>query len=305
MSVNLLSIVIPVYKSAPTLELLYAEISKSLDGRVPFEVVFVDDGSNDGSWNVLQKIKQAHPGNVTAIKFSRNFGQHNAIACGFGFANGEIIVTMDDDLQHPPAEIVKLLEKYEATKADVVYGIYTTKQHSQWRNAGSGILRGGAALEGKSGVGSSFRLITKSLATKIASHLQSGFLFIDEVIHWYTANIVGVSVEHHPRREGKSTYSGRKLFRMYLNILVNYSALPLKVMTWLGLFFSLVSFAFGIRFIYHKLVHGSVPGFTALIVTVLFSTSLLMFCMGIVGQYLYKLYQMQNRRPQFLVEEVL
>lgn len=300
MPVTLLSIVIPVYKSAETLEELFAQIRATLEKRVPFEVIFVDDGSNDGSWAKLEQIKKANPSLVKAVKFNRNYGQHNAIACGFGFAKGQVIVTMDDDLQHPPSEIIKLLDKYEETGADLVYGQYISKQHAKWRNAGSTVLQSGS----ESG-GTSFRLLIKPIAEKVTAHLQHGFLFIDEVIRWYTNQIAFVEVEHHPRRSGKSTYTGGKLVRMYFDILINYSAVPLKVMTWIGLISSFLTFLLGVRFIYNKLVHGSTPGFTAIIVTVLFSTSILMLCMGIVGQYMHKLYRLQNRRPSYSIEKAI
>jgi len=298
MQVTLVSIVIPVYKSAITLEELFAQIRTTLEQRIAFEVIFVDDGSSDNSWEKLVQIKKANPSHVKAIKFNRNYGQHNAIACGFSFAKGEVIVTMDDDLQHPPSEIIKLLDKYEETGAELIYGQYISKQHSTLRNAGSTVLQTGSETGG-----TSFRLLTKPLAEKVSAHLQHGFLFIDEVVRWYTSQVAFVNVEHHQRRAGKSTYTGTKLVRMYFNILINYSAVPLKIMTWFGLISSVFTFLLGLRFIYNKLVHGSTPGFTAIIVTVLFSTSILMLCMGIVGQYMHKLYRLQNRRPSYSIEQ--
>lgn len=308
MKISLLSIVVPVYQSESTLEELYSEIGRVLTPLVSFEVIFIDDGSSDASWDKLIRLKEQYPDTITAVRFSRNFGQHSAIACGFNFAKGDAIVTMDDDLQHPPAEIVKLIRKYEEGDYDLVYGEYESKQHSGWRNAGSSILKQGSKMEnGRSVSGSSFRLMSNPIAKKVASHLQSGFLFIDEVVYWYTHRITSVTVEHHPRKSGKSTYTGRKLFSLYFNILVNYSAVPLKLMTWFGLFSSIITFLLGLRFLLKKLMHTTyiVPGFTATIVTILFSTSILMLCMGIVGQYLYKIHQLQNKRPQFHIDTIL
>ena len=307
MPTELLSIVIPVFHSEEMLEDLYSEISKSLDGKINFEVIFVDDGSRDGSWNILEKLKQKFPSKITAVRFTKNFGQHIALACGFGFAKGDFIVTMDDDLQHPPAEIPKLIARQKETGADVVYGEYEVKQHAAWRNAGSWMVKKSSKVtEGHTGMGSSFRLLTKSLAEKITLHLQTSFVFIDEIIHWHTGRIASVPVEHHPRKKGKSHYTGKKLVSLYFDLVINYSAMPLKLMTFIGMLSSLVTFGFGVRFIYKKIVHGSaVPGFTATIVTILFSTSILMLCMGVIGQYLYKLYQRQNGRPQFTIERVI
>ncbi|MCA6362794.1 MAG: glycosyltransferase family 2 protein [Bacteroidetes bacterium] len=300
-----ISIVIPVYNSQSTLPVLYAEIEKAMAGQ-NWEVIFVDDGSRDESWLQLRKLKELYPAHIIAVRLRRNFGQHNALACGFGFARGMLTVTMDDDLQHPPSEIPKLLACAAETGADVVYGQYISKQHPGWRNAGSWIMRRSSAyVTGKNGNGSSFRLLKTDIAQKLSAHIQTGFLFIDEVLHWYTSRIASTPVEHHPRREGKSTYSRIKLLALYTNIVIHYTALPLKLMTWIGLLTSLVTFILGVRFIWMKIAHGSVPGFTATIVVILFSTSLLMFCMGIIGQYLYNLYKMQNRRPSYSVEEIL
>jgi polyisoprenyl-phosphate glycosyltransferase len=300
-----ISIVIPVYNSQATLQKLYAEISAAL-GSHNWEVIFVDDGSRDNSWAELQSIKRDHPEQVKAIRLRRNFGQHNAIACGFGFVRGSMVITMDDDLQHPPSEIPKLIAKATETKADVVYGQYISKQHPGWRNAGSWTMRRSSRyLSNNSGIETSFRLISTPVARKIAEHPQAGILFIDEVLHWYTNRIEVTPVEHHPRQEGKSTYSRTKLFGLYLDMIIHYTAFPLKLMTWIGLVVSVITFLLGIRFLWLKFMYGSLPGFTAIIVVVLFSTSLLMFCMGIIGQYLFKLYQLQNRRPPFSVAEVL
>lgn len=308
MAVQLLSIVIPVYRSEHSLRELFVQIEQQLTPRIPFEVVFVDDGSTDGSWQKLVELKKEHPDKITAIRFTRNFGQHNAIACGFNFSKGDAIVTMDDDLQHPPSEIIKLLAKYEEGESDLVYGEYENKQHATWRKAGSSFLRKGATMyDGRPAFGSSFRILSKDIAAKIATHLQTGYLFIDEVVHWYTHRVTFVPVEHRARTIGKSTYSGTKLLRMYFDLMINYSAWPLRMMTYVGAIVSVCTFILGLRFLFMKLMHPQyvLPGFTATIVAVLFSTSLLMMCMGILGQYLYKLYQLQNRRPQFNIETVL
>ncbi len=307
MKAEKLSVVIPVFQSEASLRTLYGEISGALSD-FKFEVIFVDDGSTDNSWLVIQELKAVHPDEIKAIRFSRNFGQHYAIACGMSFITGDLVVTMDDDLQHPPKEIVKLYETYKTGKYDLVYGVYADKKHPAWRNAGSTILKEGSKItDNRPGYGSSFRMLNKELSQKIAQHLQSGFLFIDEIVHWYTHRIGSTEVEHHVRRSGKSTYSGIKLTKMYFDIIVNYSAAPLKIMTWIGVLSSITTFILGLRFLLMKLVHPNyvLPGFTATIVAVLFSTSVLMLCMGIVGQYLYKLYQLQNRRPQFQISEIL
>jgi glycosyltransferase involved in cell wall biosynthesis len=307
MKPELVSIVVPVYNSAEMLEELHSSVLKNLEGKQKFELILVDDGSKDGSWNKIEELKNKFPDHIRGIRLSKNFGQHNALLCGFSFANGDAVLTMDDDLQHPPSEILKLLETFDESGADVVYGIYTSKKHSAMRNAGTKFLKTGTKVfVGDDGVGSSFRLMKKSIVDKIVLHKHQAHVFIDEILHWYTAKFSSVQVEHHARKSGKSGFTVFKLVVMYFDIVINYTALPLKLMTWIGLISSLTTFGLGVRFIFRKFVLHLVPeGFTATIVAVLFSTSLLMFCMGIIGQYLYKIYHLQSRRPPYSIDTIL
>ncbi len=308
MNTELLSIVIPVYNSAETLDELFSQIQKSLNGKQKFEVILVDDGSKDESWEKIVSLKVAHPEEIRGVQLSRNFGQHNALVCGFSFAKGDLVLTMDDDLQHPPSEIPKMLEAFHSKNVDVVYGIYNTnKKHSSTRNAGSlFIQRSSKMVGGNLGMGSSFRLMKKALVEKVVYHKYQSNVFIDEILHWYTTHFATVEVEHHERKAGKSGYTMYRLIMMYFDILVNYTAIPLKMMTWIGLISSLTTFAIGVRFIIHKFRTPHIQlGFTAQIVAILFSTSLLMFCMGIIGQYMYKIYHLQSRRPSWSISEIL
>ena len=303
---GLLSIVIPVYNSAETLEELFSGIHHHLKNIQKFEVIFVDDGSKDGSWEKIAGLKEKFPEEVRAIKLSKNFGQHNAIFCGFGFVEGDLVLTMDDDMQHPASEIPKLLAAFYEKKVDVIYGVYNSKKHGAVRNAGSlFVQRSSVYVSGNTGIGSSFRLMKKSLVEKVVYHKFQAHVFIDEILHWYTSRFATVEVEHHERKGGKSGYTLYRLMIMYFDIMINYTTIPLKLMTWIGLLSSFVTFALGMRFIYRKLFLQVQPGFTAQIVTILFSTSLLMFCMGIIGQYLYKIYHLQSRKPAWAIEQVL
>lgn len=303
--IQLLSIVIPVYNSAETLGELADTLHSELNHNRGYELIFVDDGSRDSSWAELEKIKKKYPEKVTAIRLSRNFGQHNAIVCGFGFAKGDYVLTMDDDLQHPPSEIMKLVAEAESTDADVVYGIPKERKHGAVRVAGSYFVRKSSRYAaGNTGEGSSFRLLKKEIADNISEHRNHSMLFIDEILHWYTGNIVTTDVEHHVRRKGRSGYSFGKLLSLYLDVVINHSAIPLKLMTWIGLISSFVTFSLGILFIYRKLENKiEVSGFAAQIVAILFTASILMLCMGIVGQYMYKLFLLQNRRPPFAINK--
>ncbi|MGZ3882975.1 MAG: glycosyltransferase family 2 protein [Bacteroidia bacterium] len=303
-----ISVVIPVYNSAGTVHELITRIHQSLDQKQSFEIVLIDDGSKDDSWKEIVRAKKNNPHlPITAIQLSKNYGQHNAIMCGFSHAKGRLIVTMDDDLQHPPEEIEKLVQGYEATDADIVYGSYKNRQHDVMRNTGSFLFRRSAPLfEDVTHDGSSFRLIRRELIEQLITNNQSNFFFIDEILQWYTSNVTSVPVEHHPRKAGVSGYSKLKLFRLYIDILINYTAVPLKFMTYVGITVSVLSFCLGMYFIFKKIFFRiPVPGFTATIVTVLFSTSLILICLGIIGQYLYRIFLFHNKKPPYSVKTIL
>lgn len=163
------SLVIPVFNSEKSLRELFTRVTNTFQkiGQ-SFEIIFVEDGSQDESWNEVTKLKQEFPDIVRGIRFTKNFGQHNALLCGFRFTKGEWVITMDDDLQTPPEEISKLINKINETKADLVYGKYETKQHSLMRNTGSRLLKRLAPYaSGNTTEGSSFRIISKDIVDQI------------------------------------------------------------------------------------------------------------------------------------------
>jgi len=300
------SIVVPVYNSEDTLEELFERIKKLFDGlTISFDVVFVEDGGQDSSWKVLLSLKEKYPEIITAVKLNKNYGQHNATICGFGFTKGKQVITMDDDLQNPPEEIVKLIDRMNESDADVVYGIYDKKKHSAVRNMGSAsVKKTSKVLLKGTGKGSSFRLIKKEIIDKLTEHYHH-FVFIDEVLLWYTEDISFVFVDHHIRKSGKSGYSGKRLFKMISDLVFFYTNLPLKIMVYSGLIVSVITFVFGIQFIIKRLFFDVPLGYTSLIVTVLFSTSLIVFSLGVIGGYLSRIYMVQNRKPGFTVKKVL
>jgi polyisoprenyl-phosphate glycosyltransferase len=297
------SVVIPVYNSAATLAELSERVHAVMKSQGSFELLLIDDGSADESWKTLKELKKNHPETIRIVRLSRNFGQHNAITCGFTLSKGEHVITMDDDLQHPPEEIPKLIAKVKETDADVVYGIPKTRRHSAFRVAGSYFTRRSSKMVKGNTEGSSFRVIRKSVVDQVSSHHNNAMIFIDEILSWYTSLISTVDVEHHARKKGKSGYTNIGLVRLYFDIVVNHSAVPLKLMTWIGFLSSVITLLLGVVFIARKFLMKVPVGFTAQIVAILFSASILMMCMGIVGQYLYKLFLLQNRKPNFSIRE--
>jgi undecaprenyl-phosphate 4-deoxy-4-formamido-L-arabinose transferase len=273
-----------------------------------YDLILVDDGSKDSSWDKMKELKKIYQSKLTIIKLARNFGQHNALMCGFGNATGDVVITMDDDLQHPPEEISKLIKKFEASNADVIYGEYINQQHNDMiKSAGSYVFKKSSQIVSDApGRGSSFRLLKKNIVQKLVENHLHNFYFIDEIIQWCTAHIEFTPVEHHQRKAGKSGYSKAKLIAMFFNVLLNYSSLPLKLMTYGGIIGSMITFFLGVFFILKKVFFQiQVQGFTAIIVAVLFTASIMLLCFGIVGQYLFKLTQFQNKKPPFVVKKIM
>jgi len=300
------SVVVPVYNSSESLEELFQRIGQTMmDLKKSFEVIFVDDDSSDASWSKLETIQKANPDKVTVIRLARNFGQHNATICGIAQASGTYIITLDDDLQNPPEEIGKLISTMENSDADLVYGIYGKKHHSVVRNLGSSALKASSRrIYRTKGNGSSFRLMKSALGKGLLNH-QINFIYIDELFNWYTNHIEFVMIDHQHRPYQKSTYTSRLLFSMFSNLVIYYTALPLKIMVYGGFISSFLSLVLGLLFIYHKLVHDVPLGFTALIVAISFSTSIILLSLGIIGEYLSRIYFVQNRKPPYSIKTLV
>lgn len=297
------SIVVPVYNSCQSLEELYRRIEQTMKGlEKSFEVIFVDDDSRDDSWVQLERLHHSHPDHILAIRLARNFGQHNATICGIAQASGKYIITMDDDLQNPPEEINKLISCMQSSDADLIYGIYSKKQHSMARNLGSAALKSSSRRFFRTkGNGSSFRIMKSTLGKCLLNH-QINFIYIDELFNWYTNHIEFVQVMHQKRPYQKSTYTSHLLFSMVSNLVIYYTAIPLKMMVYGGFISALLSFIAGVIFIYRKIIHDVPLGFTALIVAILFSTSIILLSLGVIGEYLSRIYMVQNQKPPYAIK---
>lgn len=301
-----ISIVVPVYNSEAILNELIERIAKVLVNN-SYEIILVDDGSKDNSWAAITKLKETHTYNIKGIQLNKNYGQHNALLCGMTNAKGKLIITMDDDLQHPPEEIEKLITKHKETGAQVVYGIPHNKKHDKIRKAGSYFVRKSSKYfaNNPNGEGSSFRLIDAEIINQIKLHHANNYIFIDEIIHWYTSDIALVDVTHHERKTGKSGYTLPRLTRLYLSVFINYTANPLKLMIYGGITSSIIFFLIGVRFIFKKLANGAPLGYTSIIVSVLFSASLIMLCLGIIGKYIFNLHQQQSGKPLYGIRKII
>ncbi|MBS4056737.1 MAG: glycosyltransferase family 2 protein [Bacteroidales bacterium] len=300
------SVVIPVYNSEMTIEKVVSGID-AVFGKLGFsyEIILVDDGSKDLVWERIQSLKKQFKPVLTAVRLNRNYGQHNATFCGLTFARGKWIITMDDDLQHPPDEIAKLIDRQQETEAEMVYGVFRQKKHSSFRRLGSKVFRHSAGRYfGRPSEGSSFRLISKSLNDQLIQH-NLNFMFIDELLYWYTEEPALAEVEHHSRQHAKSGYSRRKLFKLLAGLIINYTNVPLKLMVYGGLFASMITFVVAVYYIILKIFFNVPMGYTSIIVGIMFSTSIILFSLGIIGEYLSRIYQAQNKKPPYTIRKIL
>jgi len=296
--------VIPVYCSATTLEPLFEQI-KTVFERYNhcFEIICVDDSSSDQSWKVLQKLKSAHPELLRIVRLTRNFGQHNAILCGFNYVRGRFVVTLDDDLQNPPEEIIVLIKEQKRMGADLVYGTLIDKQHNWLVKLGSTVVtKITEHTFAPKGRGSSFRLITRSLVDSVKTH-QQAFVYLDGLFNWYSERITCVPVRHQQRVAGHSGYTLKKSIGLTAHFLFNFTALPLKIITYLGLFVFGVSSCIGLYFIARKLLMDIPIGFTALIVSIYFIGGVILLVLGVMGEYLSRLYTLQNAKPPYAIRD--
>jgi undecaprenyl-phosphate 4-deoxy-4-formamido-L-arabinose transferase len=300
------SVVVPVYRSENSLEALFDRISHVFDGLGrSFEVIFVEDCGRDGSWEAIRRLKESHPAELVAIRLARNFGQHNATLCGFHHVRGRFVITIDDDLQVPPEEIPKLIEEQERSQAELVYGYFSDKQHGFVQNLGSSVIQKACEITfGGKGKGSSFRLIVASLARKVRSHRQS-FVFIDGLLMWYTQYVSRTLVRHEPRGHGESGYTLFKLIGLAAHMFFNFTTLPLRWIIYLGILTSTISFALGVVFLIRALIYSVPVGWSSLAVTIFFVGGVILLVLGIIGEYVSRIFTLHNDRPQFSVKELL
>ncbi|MGZ4035227.1 MAG: glycosyltransferase, partial [Bacteroidia bacterium] len=281
MNVNY-SIIVPVYGSENALEEVHKSIVSFFENRYSYEIIYVDDASTDNSWEVLKKIKQ-NSANTTIVRLSKNFGQHGATVCGFKYAKGDFIISIDDDLEVHPKEIEKLIENQKKSDADLVYGLYKKQNQPFFRGIFTGVYKLLSKLEGpQKGKGSSFRLIKKSLAQKLVTNHKQ-FVFIDELCLWYTKKLAFVNVAANKEYIVKNRYRVTGLFKLGSTIIMFSSTLPLKFVTYVGVILASVNFFIGTVYLIKKFYFKiAVEGYTSIIVSILFSTGVIIFCMGII-----------------------
>ena len=302
----LVSVVVPVYRGSQTVTELFLRIGRVFrDLSLSYEVIFVDDSSPDNSWAALTELLNLNTDHVVVVQLMRNFGQHNALMCGFHYVRGKYVITIDDDLQHPPEEIPKLLKAIQATNADVVFGVPDKRHHAGWRNTGSWIAATFfRAVFGTRVVPSAFRIIRRELVEAIIPY-SLNYTYIDGLLAWNTQRMEQAEVEHHPRAVGRSGYSLRKLLVLTVNLFTTFSLVPLQFVSLIGMLVAMGGLFMGAYYLVLYLRSSiGVPGYASVIVAVLVLGGLQLVALGVHGEYLGRLHLNVNRRPQYLVRSV-
>jgi glycosyltransferase involved in cell wall biosynthesis len=298
-----ISVVVPVYNSASTLRELSLRLENILKLRAStFELILVDDASQDTSWEIIQQLAEENPW-IHGIRLMRNYGQHNALLCGIRASQHKIIITMDDDLQHPPEEIPALLEEL-ASGSDVVYGTPQKLQHGFWRNLTSWLTK--FVLQSIMGAEtarkvSAFRIFRTQVREAFFNY-HSPFVSIDVLLTWGTTNFSAVPVHHDLRRAGVSHYTFRKLIVHALNMITGFSTVPLQLASLLGFTFTLFGLGVLLYVVGRYLILGwSVPGFPFLASIIAILSGVQLFVLGIIGEHLARIQFRIVERPTYLV----
>ncbi|MEL6524897.1 MAG: glycosyltransferase family 2 protein [Chloroflexota bacterium] len=302
-----ISVVIPVYRGALTI----SELAEQLDEALPtitdtYEVIMVEDRGGDDSWEVIQTLSEKYT-RLRGIKLMRNAGQHAALLCGIRSAQYEVVVTMDDDLQHPPSQIAPLLAKLQEGH-DVVYGVPADRQHTAGRSLGSFLIRyslGSAMGVNTARYVSAFRIFRTYLRDAFANY-ESPYVSIDVLLSWGTKDFSHTYVEHRAREIGESGYTFRKLVNLAITMLTGFSVLPLRFASYLGFALTLFGvlmliYIIPIRYLLYGTGLSDVPGFTMLASLVTIFSGTQMFTIGIIGEYLARMHFRLMNKPPYTV----
>ena len=302
-----LSFVIPLYNSAGTIQPLVRQIA-ALRIEGGHEIVLVNDGSSDGTWAACGALLGEVAVPITLADHARNFGEHNAVLTGYRHARGAYVVNLDDDGQNPPAEAVRLWEHARHEGLDVVFGHYATKEHSPWRNFGSWLTNRMAdwMLDKPRGLYlSSFRCVS-ALAARAAAEHTGPYPYIDGLLLQVTQRIGALEVSHEARHAGHSGYTLRRLLRLWLSTFVNFSVMPLRLATVLGLIMAALGLAgLGVVVYWWLMNRGPAFGWGSLMAALLVFSGTQLVILGLLGEYVGRMFLTVNRRPQSVVREVV
>ena len=300
------SVVIPIYNEEENIPELYSRLTSVMEKLGSYEIIMVDDGSKDRSWELIRELHTKDP-RVKGISFSRNFGHHIAITAGLDQARGNAIILMDGDLQDPPEEIPKLYEKFR-DGYDIVYGIRKERHDPLLKKMTSYlfwlILRRFSGVDIPAGQ-TMLRILSKRVL-EVLKGMREYSRFIHGMMAWTGFNMITVEVQHDPRRKGKSKYNIPRLFKLAFHAVTSFSTVPLRIATYVGLISSLISLIAGVYFIYKKIFYNiPILGYASIIVSIFFVGGIQLLMLGIFGEYLGRTYQEVQRRPLYIIKEFI
>lgn len=300
------SFVIPCYRSEHTLEHVVTEIQETMHKLKQYtcEIVLVNDCSPDGTFGVIRRLCAANE-EICGIDFARNFGQHAALMAGLRQASGDYVVCLDDDGQTPANEVNKLLEKLEEGY-DAVYAKYEHKHHSAFRNLGSRVneLMTRTMLEKPKELYVSSYFAVKRFVVEDMIRYENSYPYVIGLVLRTTKNITNVVVQHRDREEGSSGYTLKKLLNLWFNGFTAFSVKPLRIATTIGCGSAFVGFVYGIYTIVKRFVNPAVPmGFSALMAALVFFGGMIMIMLGLIGEYVGRIYISMNNSPQYVIRE--
>lgn len=301
-----LSIVVPVYRGASTIGRLVEAVSQ-LKPAGGIEIILVNDGSPDESGDVCRRLAETATVPLTYIEHARNFGEHNAVMTGLRHARGAYVINMDDDLQNPPEELIRLYDHARLGGWDVVYTRYAKKEHEGWRNLGSRFANkvADSLLDKPKGLYlSSFRCMSAMVVREVTKY-SGPYPYIDGLIMQVTQRISSIEVAHYARADGVSNYNMRRLVRLWLNLATNFSVLPLRLAIFAGVAMGMLGFLVAIIVIVEALFFETPSGWASSMMLMLLIAGVQFTILGVIGEYVGRAFLSANGKPQGVVREVI
>lgn len=307
MNDQLYSIIIPVYRSEKVVGITVSEILKvSKSEGFKVEIILVNDGSPDNSWEVINELAQKHE-EVIAINLLKNYGQHTAVYCGIAESKGDFIITMDDDMQNPPSELPKLIAKISEGH-DLVFAEFAQKMHAGHRKLGTlliGYLNKEIFGKPKNIKLTNFRIFNRATATRVLEY-RTNYPYIPGLLLLNASRMANVVTEHHVREIGTSNYNLIRILQLVSRLLFNYSSYPLKLVSGSGIVISILSFLAGIGYMIKAVFSGvQVEGWTTLVVLISFLCGFILIMLGVMGEYLSRILNQQTVSKPYQVREIV
>ncbi len=301
------SVLIPVYNSEKIVVETVRQIQSFFDShQFNYEIILVNDGSTDQSWPVISQLANDFPG-IVSINLLKNYGQHTSVFCAIKHASGDYLITMDDDLQNPPSELIKLIDKIHEGY-DLVFARFDSKKHKSYRKMGTKVvnyLNSKIFNKPKHITLTNFRIFTKEVAKRMENY-NTPYPYIPGLLLMFSSKIANVSTEHHARKEGQSNYSIKRIIKLVATLLFNYSSYPLQLLATIGLIVSLLSFLFGLYSIVKAITVGSdVQGWTSLVVLLSFINGFTILILGVLGEYVTRIMNQLSFQEPYQVDQII